>query len=160
MKGVILKVQQLDGLSPTKILNLHIAKARDAGRCYYATAIPFCLQKKDLDSVIFFFQAADKTLVFVQADLSSLSRRQDGKPFRPDDCEEFSPAVFAPVPRSSWLMLQNFRRVDLDFVSSLYTLPGGSVEQQSVAEVIRHSCRVNRVYWTDEIIPDEDVLLV
>ncbi len=160
MKGVALKVQQMDGLSSTKIMNLHIAKAKEADQCYYSTDIQFSAQKKDLESVIFYFQNADGMYTFVQADLVSLSRNDDGDPFVPDDSQAFSPSVYASVPRRTWMLLKNFRRVGTDYLGTLFTLPDGPKKQVPITEVIDSSYRVNRVYWVNEVVEDDDFLII
>ena len=166
MNGIILKMENYQGVSPVKILNTHFRHAQEhEGLVYYSTDIMFNTYdskrkkpKAKPDSVIFFLKVAGKdglSNMFVQADLVSWASGKDA--FIPGDASTFSPAAYVNEPKKTWLKLFNLRLVDTAYIDTL-VFTGQNGQTRPLIDVISQP-RVNRAYWDDAAISCEGDLI-
>ena len=127
-------------LSAKQIVDLHVDKAKEAGKAWYSTnLIVNAKNAVGVDRVLLFGEDIQYLADVLQIRLGKYANDT----FVPEDSQLYSPTPFAEEPMRTWILLSNIRQASDEELSAL-TAPDGT----SALEKTKNPGRINRFYCT------------
>ena len=157
MRCVALKIKSGVVYSSADIINNHFKKQKEVGKVYYSTNVPFDT-RREMEKVLFYF-SHQGVIRYVLADI--IKSEFNKSPFSPNDSCKYSPAQYQNMDKKSWLLLENMREVQEDYLDDCFVEYTNGTSKKLV-QIINSQNRLNRVYFnkiSENIEDDDDVLI-
>lgn len=152
MRGIAIKLQNYANQNAVEVLNLHLRAARaNGGLVYFSTNLRISSRQGGISSLLICFPKPSGGLGYLQADIAKILQG-DRQSYIPSNSAKYSPKEFSDTPCATWLLIQNLRRADPQFLSQVMVASNG--ENVHLTEIFTRSPRLNRVYWWLETSDD------
>lgn len=154
MRGIAIKLQNYEQQSAVDVLNIHLRTAREnGGRVYFSTNLRISSRQGNITQLLICFPKPSGSLGYLQADIVKILQGDRQSFIPPEDAATYSPEEYADTPCATWLLIQNLRRADPQFLSQIMVTTSNG-ENVHLTEIFTRSPRLNRVYWWTETSDD------
>lgn len=146
--GLAIKLQANGFYSAQKIMEKHINKLRECGKVYFSTDVVVDKNLGDQVKVILFYNKKEWIFYLATVDKilvnKSIGVRQSKKnKFIPGDFDLYSVDEYKDQEKSTWILLTEIRRIDIEELNGWTTFRGGF----SVIDQINTPGRFSRFYF-------------
>ena len=146
MRGIAIKLQNYEHQSAVDVLNAHLRTAREnGGLVFFSTNLRVSSRQGNISALLLCFPTPSGSLGYLQADIVKIVQG-DRQKFIPSDAGTYSPPEYSDTPCATWLLIQNLRRADPQFLSQIMVTASNG-ENVHLTEIFTRSPRLNRVYW-------------